>query len=73
RISLRIKGKAPLNLLTDADPAFYEVTVSNPAVARVTETDGAWTVTGLKAGTVLVVVRATDGSDLTHLVTVSVA
>ncbi|MDR1158869.1 MAG: carboxylesterase family protein, partial [Oscillospiraceae bacterium] len=40
RISLRIKGKAPLNLLTDADPAFYEVTVSNPAVARVTETDG---------------------------------
>jgi predicted peptidase len=73
RVSLRIKGKATLNLSTDADPAFYEVSVSNPAVVRVTESGGAWTVTGLKAGTALVAVRATDGSGLTHLVTVSVA
>jgi poly(3-hydroxybutyrate) depolymerase len=73
RISLRIKGKASLNLQTDADPAFYEVSVSNPAIVRVTETGGTWTVTGLKAGTALVVVRATDGSGLTHLVTVSVS
>jgi predicted peptidase len=73
RVSLRIKGRAPLNLRTDADPTFYEVTVSNPAIASVTQVNGVWTVTGLRAGTVLVMVRATDGSDLTHAVTVSVA
>jgi predicted peptidase len=73
RISLRIKGRAPLNLRTDADPAFYEVTVSNPAIAGVTQVNGVWTVTGVRAGTVLVMVRATDGSGLTHVVTVSVA
>jgi hypothetical protein len=74
RISLRIKGKAPLNLHVDAVPEAYTVTSSNPAVATVEQVNGAWTVTGKKAGTALVMVRvAEEFGGGAHLVTVSVA
>jgi PKD repeat protein len=74
RISLRIKAKAALNVQVDAIPEAYEVLSSNPAVVKVTRTvSGAWTVTGVKAGTAMITVRTTDGSNLTHLVVVSVA
>jgi hypothetical protein len=75
RISLRIKGKAPLNLDVEALPeGAYGVTSSNPAVATADRAGGAWVVTGRKAGTALIVVRATEEyGGATHLVTVSVA
>jgi hypothetical protein len=73
RISLRIKGKAPLNVQVDAIPEAYEVVSSNPAIVTVTRTSSGWTVAGVKAGTAMVTVRTTDGSNLTHLVVVSVA
>ncbi|MDR0382347.1 MAG: family 78 glycoside hydrolase catalytic domain [Oscillospiraceae bacterium] len=74
RISLRIKGKAPLNLRVDAIPEVYTVASSNPAIASVDQTSGGWVVTGKKAGTALVVVRVAEAfGGATHLVTVSVA
>jgi alpha-L-rhamnosidase len=75
RISLRIKGKAPLNLNVEALPEeAYTVTSSNPAVAAAERVGGGWVVTGKKAGTTLIVVRASDEfGGATHLVTVSVA
>ncbi|MDR0671052.1 MAG: hypothetical protein LBF64_01950, partial [Oscillospiraceae bacterium] len=75
RISLRIKGKAPLNLdVEDLPEGAYAVMSSNPAVAAVEQAGGAWTVTGKKAGTALVMVRvAEEFGGAAHLVTVSVA
>ncbi|MDR0382307.1 MAG: hypothetical protein LBH86_10005, partial [Oscillospiraceae bacterium] len=74
RISLRIKGKAPLNLRVDAIPEVYTVMSSNPAIATVEQTSNGWVVTGKRAGTVLVVVRvAEEFGGGTHVVTVSVA
>ncbi|MDR0380780.1 MAG: Ig-like domain-containing protein, partial [Oscillospiraceae bacterium] len=67
RVSLRIKGKAPLNFSTDS--AVYEFISSNPNIASVDQ-DGL--VTGRKAGTALITLRTLDGSDLKHIVTVSV-
>ncbi|MDR0672007.1 MAG: glycoside hydrolase family 78 protein [Oscillospiraceae bacterium] len=74
RISLRIKGKAPLNLRVDALPDVYTVTSSNPAVASAALVNGAWVVTGHRAGTALIAVRvAEEFGGGAHLVTVSVA
>jgi hypothetical protein len=74
RISLRIKGKAPLNLNVEALPEeAYAVTSSNAAVVAVDRVDGAWVVTGKKAGTVLVTVRVSEEyGAAVHVVTVSV-
>jgi hypothetical protein len=74
RISLRIKGKAPLNLYVDAIPEVYTVTSSNPAVAAVSQTSTGWVVTGKKAGTALIAVRVSEEfGGGAHVVTVSVA
>jgi hypothetical protein len=66
RISLRIKGAAQLNFSTDA--AAYTFTSSQPSVVTV---DGTGRLRALRAGTVLISIRANDNG-LTHLVTVSV-
>jgi hypothetical protein len=68
RVSLRIKGKAILRFTIDG--VLYEFAASSPTIVKV---DQNGVVTGLRAGTALVTLRATDGSDLMHLVTVSVA
>ncbi|MDR0671022.1 MAG: discoidin domain-containing protein, partial [Oscillospiraceae bacterium] len=67
RVSLRIKGKAPLNFSTDS--AVYEFVSSNPDIVSV---DQNGLVTGRKAGAALIILRALDGSGLSHIVTVSV-
>jgi hypothetical protein len=68
RVSLRIKGKAILNFTIDG--VLYEFASSNPTLVQVNRNG---VVTGVRAGTTIVTLRATDGSGLIHLVTVSVA
>ncbi|MDR0381571.1 MAG: hypothetical protein LBH86_06220 [Oscillospiraceae bacterium] len=67
RVSLRIKGRAKLNFSVDSET--YAFASANPNIAKVDETG---MVTALRAGTTIITLRALDGSDLVHLVTVSV-
>ncbi|MDR0671851.1 MAG: hypothetical protein LBF64_06015 [Oscillospiraceae bacterium] len=75
RISLRIKGKAALNVSADeAAEDSYTVVSSNPAVAKVAYAEGKWSVQGVKAGTALITIRAhEDFGGAAHIVTVSVS
>ncbi|MDR1157912.1 MAG: glycosyl hydrolase 53 family protein, partial [Oscillospiraceae bacterium] len=68
RVSLRIKGKAPL--LFEAYGADCIFTSSDPKVVSVSETG---VVTGLRAGTVLITLRSKTDPSLAHAVVVSVA
>jgi hypothetical protein len=68
RISLRIKQRGQLNFRTDSET--YEFISANPAVVTVNESGQ---LTGVKAGTALVSIHTTDGSDLTSSVMVTVS
>ncbi|MDR0381798.1 MAG: family 78 glycoside hydrolase catalytic domain [Oscillospiraceae bacterium] len=75
RISVRIKGKAPLNLRVEALPEdAYTVTSSNAAIATADRVNGTWVVTGKRAGTALIAVRVSEEfGGATHIVTVAVS
>ncbi|MDR1157603.1 MAG: bacterial Ig-like domain-containing protein [Oscillospiraceae bacterium] len=68
RVSLRIKGKAILHFAIDG--VLYEFVSSNPTIVKV---DQKGVLTGVRGGTTIVTLRATDGSDLMHLVVISVS
>jgi hypothetical protein len=68
RVSLRIKGRAPL--LSETYGADCTFVSSNPKIADVSETG---IVTGLRAGTALITLRSKTDPTLSHVVVVSVA
>jgi beta-glucosidase len=68
RASVKVKGTLELNL--DTDGLKYEFTSSNNAIAKVDPVTGV--VTGVRAGTAIVTVKLTDGSNLSSSVMVNV-
>ena len=53
---------------TDRDPLTYTLSSSNSAIVGVSESDGAWTVEGVAAGTAYVHITVTDPGDLSSTV-----
>ncbi|MDR1135722.1 MAG: hypothetical protein LBL49_06040 [Clostridiales Family XIII bacterium] len=67
RVQTKVNSSLQINPIIDG--VAYEITSSNPAVASVNHYG---TVTPRKAGTTIITLRATDGSELTASVLVTV-